>query len=92
MEIVRRHIWFTGRVQGVGFRHSSRVIAKSLGLTGWVKNSWDGRVEMEVQGTSAQIEELISRLQEERFIVIRSYEAMGIPVEKEKGFRLRDFG
>ena len=50
---VRKHIYFSGRVQGVGFRYRSYYIAQSLGLTGWVTNLWDGRVEMEVQGQTS---------------------------------------
>ena len=49
--MVRKHIFFSGDVQGVGFRYRSFYIAQSLGLTGWVENLWDGRVEMEVQGS-----------------------------------------
>ena len=51
MEKIRKHFYFSGRVQGVGFRYRSYYIAQSMGLTGWVKNLWDDRVEMEVQGT-----------------------------------------
>ena len=53
---VRKHIYFSGRVQGVGFRYRSYYIAQSLGLTGWVTNLWDGRVEMEVQGQPLDIQ------------------------------------
>lgn len=49
--MVRKHIFFSGDVQGVGFRYRSFYIAQSLGLAGWVENLWDGRVEMEVQGS-----------------------------------------
>ena len=41
---------FHGRVQGVGFRYTAKMLAQSLGLTGWVKNEWDDTVVMEVQG------------------------------------------
>lgn len=51
MEKIRKHIISSGTVQGVGFRYRSYYIAQSLGLTGWVCNRWDDRVEMEVQGT-----------------------------------------
>ena len=43
---IRRHIYFSGRVQEVGFRFTACLLARRLGLTGWVKNLWDGRVEM----------------------------------------------
>ncbi len=60
--IVRKHIYFSGDVQGVGFRFRSYYIAQSLGLTGWVENMWDGRVEMEVQGSESAIQELLARI------------------------------
>lgn len=43
--VVRRHALLTGRVQGVGFRWRVREKAEHLGLTGWVCNLPDGRVE-----------------------------------------------
>ena len=51
MAVIRKYIQFYGRVQGVGFRWKARSLAGSLGLTGWVKNEWDGSVRMEVQGS-----------------------------------------
>lgn len=50
MEKIRKHIFFSGIVQGVGFRYRAYHIAQMLGLTGWVRNTWDDRVEMEVKG------------------------------------------
>ena len=44
--MVRKHILFSGRVQGVGFRFTACSLARPLGLTGWVKNCYDGDVEM----------------------------------------------
>ena len=49
--LIRKHYWFSGRVQGVGFRYRACYIASSLGVTGWVRNNWDDRVEMEAQGS-----------------------------------------
>lgn len=50
MAEVRKHITFHGRVQGVGFRYTAKYLARSLNLSGWVKNEWDGTVTLEVQG------------------------------------------
>ena len=48
-----------GRVQGVFYRQSTRDRARSLGLTGWVRNAYDGSVEAEVSGDKAIVEQLI---------------------------------
>lgn len=87
MEIIRKHIIFSGRVQGVGFRYTACYLARSLGLTGWVKNLWDGNVEMEVQGDAHSIARLVERLQEGRFIRIDHMDTEEIPVIKESSFR-----
>lgn len=51
----RLSLRFEGEVQGVGFRWVSRRLANELGLSGWVRNEWDGSVSMELQGTDDQI-------------------------------------
>ena len=84
---VRKHIYFSGRVQGVGFRFQARHMARSLKLTGWVKNLWDGRVEMEVQGENSIIQRFLYQLKGDRYIVIRDMEIENIPLEDDdKGF------
>lgn len=61
-EIRRLSLRFEGEVQGVGFRWTSRRLANEIGLTGWVRNEWDGSVSMELQGTSDQIARFFGRL------------------------------
>ena len=87
--MVRKHIFFSGDVQGVGFRYSSFYIAQSLGLAGWVENLWDGRVEMEVQGSEASIREMLDRIQQQRWINVTDMEITEIPCEEERGFKIR---
>ena len=84
--MVRKHIYFSGRVQGVGFRYSALYLARPLDLTGWVKNLWDGRVEMEVQGGEASIRAFLERLREQRYIVIDSVEERDVPTVEESRF------
>lgn len=86
--MIRKHIIFHGRVQGVGFRYWSCMIATELGLTGWVKNLSDGTVKMEVQGSGMMISRLIHRLHNQRFVEITDMETTSIPV-KENEFSFR---
>ena len=57
----RRRIRFTvtGDVQGVGFRAFTQDRARGLGLAGWVRNTWDGKVEGEAEGPIPAVSELI---------------------------------
>ncbi len=86
--MIRKHIYFSGRVQGVGFRYRSYYIAQSLGLTGWVQNLWDDRVEMEVQGPPRDIDRMLEQLHRQRFIHIEHMDITEIPCEKESEFRI----
>ena len=87
--MVRKHIFFSGDVQGVGFRYRSFYIAQSLGRAGWVENLWDGRVEMEVQGSEASIREMLARIQQQRWINVTNMEITEIPCEEERGFKIK---
>lgn len=87
--MIRKHMYFSGDVQGVGFRYRSAWIARSLGLTGWVLNLWDGRVEMEVQGDRQTIEQMVQSLYEQSYIRISYIEAEEIPIKpSENKFRV----
>ena len=44
--MVAKHVYYSGRVQGVGFRFTTKQIAAGFEVSGWVKNLDDGRVEM----------------------------------------------
>ncbi|MBN2550010.1 MAG: acylphosphatase [Anaerolineales bacterium] len=60
---VRLHVMVDGRVQGVGFRYFVAENALALGLTGWVRNRWNGAVEVVAEGKRAALEMLLSALQ-----------------------------
>lgn len=55
------HIFITGFVQGVGFRQFVKSQAKKVGVTGWVQNTEDGKVEAVLQGDKDAIELLIEK-------------------------------
>lgn len=54
----RRHLLVSGRVQGVAYRAATVRIAVPLGLTGWVRNLPDGRVEILAEGDDIFLERL----------------------------------
>lgn len=85
-EKVRKHIFFYGRVQGVGFRYYAVQKANQLGLTGWVKNLYDGSVEMEVEGQEELIDQLIIFLQNRTYIWIERIDAKTIPLQQDSSF------
>ena len=58
-ERARVNIFVSGLVQGVFFRASTSQKAKKLGLTGWVRNTVDGRVEIIAEGKKEKIQELL---------------------------------
>ena len=62
MAQIARHISVTGRVQGVFFRGWMQEQANELGVTGWVRNCPDGRVDTHVEGEEAAVLGLIERL------------------------------
>lgn len=62
--MARLHVWVEGRVQGVFFRDSTRVVAVDLGLTGWVKNLADGRVEAVFEGEPSVCEQALAYIRQ----------------------------
>lgn len=58
----RMHVYYSGRVQGVGFRFTAQAIAADLGLTGWVKNLGDGRVELLCEGRENDLKKALEKI------------------------------
>ena len=78
--MIRRHITFTGWVQGVGFRYRARYAASLYGCTGWVRNEWDGSVTMEIQGEPEAIDRVIQAIEAGRYVVIQEMKYKDIPL------------
>ena len=56
-------VFFAGHVQAVGFRYTTRRIADSYPVTGYVRNRADGRVELVVEGEDAVVREFVEQIQ-----------------------------
>ena len=87
---VRKQFIFFGDVQGVGFRYRAQYAASACGVTGWVKNEWDGTVILEAQGTEREITEMLKLIRESRYIRISDMNQKELPLEDfEYGFHIR---
>jgi acylphosphatase len=88
--MARYHIVIIGTVQEVGFRYFIYHSAVKLGLTGWVRNCYDGSVELEVQGEMKYIHEFIREIiKGNGFSKVDDMTSTVIYTkESEKGFRV----
>jgi len=68
----RRHVTYSGHVQGVGFRYTARSIARGYDVTGYVRNLPDGRVELVAAGSSDELDHFLGELAEQMSANIRS--------------------
>lgn len=80
---VRVHIFVSGRVQGVFFRHNTKKKALELGLTGWVKNLPDGRVEAVFEGERDKIDKILEWAKKGPFLA--KVEKLDVKEEDYKG-------
>ena len=88
-KIIRKHYIFYGNVQGVGFRYRAYYEASRRGISGWVRNLYDGTVEMEAQGEEDEINALVWAIDQSRPIRIEGIDAENIPVKiTENDFRM----
>lgn len=63
-DLVRAHVHISGQVQGVFYRAWTLRQAQGLGLTGWVRNLADGRVEVAAEGEKEKVNQLIELIKE----------------------------
>lgn len=86
----RYYIIVSGMVQGVGFRYFVYYTARTYNLTGWVRNCYDGSVEMQIQGSGDNISAFIEKLREGNgFAEVENISSERIDVKKnERSFQI----
>jgi acylphosphatase len=57
------HVFYSGRVQGVGFRFTAIDVARDLDVCGWARNLRDGRVEVVAEAQESVLRDFLSRLE-----------------------------
>lgn len=91
-ETISYDITFHGRVQGVGFRYTSRELASGYPcVSGWVANHWDGSVRMHVQGPRQDVNAFITNLTDQSRLarLIEKFDKRTAPLIPDlKGFRI----
>ena len=89
---VRRRYNITGQVQGVGFRYRAQYAARSLELTGWVRNEEDGSVTLEVQGAPDKFGRLFAMIQQSDYIQITDIRSRDLPPDPwERSFSVQGY-
>ncbi len=89
METVARRFFFSGRVQGVGFRHTTASLANEYPVSGYVRNLTDGRVELYLEAKLAPIDDLLKRIQEHFSSHIQNVEVQEASPEGYRSFAIR---
>ena len=79
----RRTCHFSGRVQGVGFRYTTRNIALGCDVQGYVRNMPDGRVELVTEGPDAEMDRVVGEVRRRMNGYIRSLESHVSPATRE---------
>jgi len=91
MTTVSKRVRITGRVQGVFFRAWTRDEARSLGVSGWVRNCGDGAVEAHLEGDEGQVDELIRRMRHgPHQAKVMDVDVNDAPMENADRFEVRD--
>ena len=62
--MIRRRVLVSGRVQGVAYRDTCQRVAAEHGVTGWVRNLGDGRVEAVFEGPEEQVDRMVEWAQQ----------------------------
>ena len=60
----RVHVYYSGRVQGVGFRFTAEDVARALGVCGWVRNLSNGKVEITAEAQEAALNDFLAKIRE----------------------------
>jgi len=86
----RKHVWVEGLVQGVFFRAETQRTARHLGLSGWIRNLPDGRVEAVFEGPDEAVEAAVDWCHEgPEHAVVESVESVKEPPEGLSKFSVR---
>lgn len=81
--MIAKHVFYAGRVQGVGFRYGTKQIATGFDVLGWVRNLPDSRVELMVKGDEDEVVDFLLEIRENSNLShhIQEYQEADISLE-----------
>jgi len=86
----RVHVFYSGRVQGVGFRFTAESFALDLKIKGWVKNLSDGRVELEAEGEEENLKKFLEKIKNYFHNYIKNVDLQWLePIGEYQDFEIR---
>ncbi|HZT82081.1 MAG TPA: acylphosphatase [Gemmataceae bacterium] len=87
--MICKPVYYSGRVQGVGFRYTARQVAEGFAVGGWVRNLPDGRVELVAEGEPGPVNAFLDALARRMAGYIESAEARDAEPAGYPDFRIR---
>ena len=89
-DVHHESVFFSGHVQGVGFRYTVMQVAREFEVAGYVSNLTDGRVHLEAEGTAADVAAFVEAVQEKMHGYIRKVERNGrLRTAEYRGFSIK---
>lgn len=89
-KVKKTEVWFSGKVQGVGFRYETLMVAKAYEVAGFVENLADGRVHLQVEGEPEEVDAFLFAVKDTLSDYIRETEEHSDSVTRTmKGFHIR---
>jgi len=83
-------VFYSGRVQGVGFRYQALRVAREFDVSGYVRNLGDGRVQLEAEGDESQVRAFVAEVERRLGVFIRKAEpSCAVRARLHKGFAIR---
>jgi len=84
------HVFFSGMVQGVGFRYTAQATADKYAIYGWVANRGDGTVELDIEGAPYDLDNFLKELKEKFKAYTKDVQIEELPYNGEyDGFQIK---
>lgn len=87
--MIAKRVYYSGRVQGVGFRYTARSLAAGLPVAGFVRNLENGDVELLAEGEADAVDRLLAAIDEQLGGNIRGRDIHDEPPSGLKGFEIK---